>query len=189
MRLDEEQQLVREAKISNESFAKLYDCYYIKILGYVFRRTLDIELAKDITSETFLKAYSNIEKFQWKGISFSSWLFKIATNELNMLNRKKKYAPASLEDLKAAIIYDRTDKSALEEEKKELERQLQQSKDFINVQQKLLLLPVKYQEVIALRYFEEKSIKEIAAILDSKEGTIKSLLSRGIEKLKKLVAK
>jgi len=75
----------------------------------------------------------------------------------------------------------------MDEEKNEVEKQLQQSKDFVNVQQKLLLLPVKYQEVIALKYFEEKSIKEIVEILEIKEGTIKSLLSRGIEKLKNLV--
>ena len=45
-------------------------------------------------------------------------------------------------------------------------------------------MPVKYQEVIALKYFEEKSIKEISEILGKKEGTIKSLISRGLQKLR-----
>jgi RNA polymerase sigma factor (sigma-70 family) len=187
MTQEEEQLLIKEAKTNNESFVKLYDYYYPKILGYAFRRTLDLNLSKDITSETFLKALTGIGKYQWKGIRFSSWLFRIASNEMNMLDRKKKYNPDALTDLKERGVFEIVDKASLDEEKNELEKQLQQSKDFINVQQKLLLLPIKYQEVISLKYFEEKSIKEIAEILEIKEGTIKSLLSRGIEKLKNLV--
>ncbi|MDQ3845993.1 MAG: RNA polymerase sigma factor [Bacteroidota bacterium] len=187
MTQEEEQLIVKEAKTNNESFVKLYDYYYPKILGYCFRRTLDLNLSKDLTSETFLKAFTGIGKYEWRGIPFSSWLFRIASNEMNMLGRKKKYNPDSLTILKESGIFEITDPASLNEEKNELEKQLQHSKDFMNVQQKLLLLPVKYQEVIALRYFEEKSIKEIAEILQIKEGTIKSLLSRGIEKLKHLV--
>jgi RNA polymerase sigma-70 factor, ECF subfamily len=187
MTREEEQLLIEEAKTSNESFVKLYDYYYQKILGYSFRRTLDLNLSKDITSETFLKAFTGIGKYQWKGIPFSSWLFRIATNEMNMLDRKKKYNPDSLTNLKERGVFEIVDQASLDEEKNELEKHLQQSKDFINVQQKLLLLPIKYQEVISLKYFEEKSIKEIAEILEIKEGTIKSLISRGIEKLKNLV--
>ena len=187
MTQEEEQLLIKEAKTNNESFVRLYDYYYPKILGYCFRRTLDLNLAKDLTSETFLKAFNGIGKYQWRGIPFSAWLFRIASNEMNMLNRKRKYNPDSLASLKESGVFDIADKASLIEEKNELEKQLQQSKDFINIQQKLLLLPHKYQEVIALKYFEEKSIKEIAEILEIKEGTIKSLLSRGVEKLKYLV--
>ena len=187
MTQEEEQLIVKEAKTNNESFVKLYDYYYSKILGYCFRRTLDLNLSKDLTSETFLKAFTGIGKYQWRGIPFSSWLFRIASNEMNMLDRKRKYSPESLTSLKESGVFEIADKASLDEEKNELEKQLQQSKDFINIQQKLLLLPVKYQEVVSLKYFEEKSIKEIAEILQIKDGTIKSLLSRGIEKLKHLV--
>jgi len=187
MTQEEEQLIIKEAKTNNESFVKLYNYYYPKILGYCFRRTLDLNLSKDLTSETFLKAFTGIGKYKWRGIPFSSWLFRIASNEMNMLDRKKKYSPESLTSLKESGVFEIADKASLNEEKNEVEKQLQQSKDFINVQQKLLLLPVKYQEVVALKYFEEKSIKEIAEILEIKEGTIKSLLSRGIEKLKHLV--
>ena len=100
MTQEEEQLIVKEAKTNNESFVKLYDYYYPKILGYCFRRTLDLNLSKDLTSETFLKAFTGIEKYQWRGIPFSSWLFRIASNEMNMLNRKKKYRPDSLTVLK-----------------------------------------------------------------------------------------
>ena len=58
--------------------------------------------------------------------------------------------------------------------------------DFLRIQKQLLGLPLSYQEVMALRYFEEKSISEISLITGKKEGTVKSLLSRGIEKLRSM---
>ena len=143
-----------------------------------------MELSKDITSETFIKAFTHIGKFKWRNIPFSSWLFRIATNEMNMADRKKKYTPDSLDEcLENSLI----DPQSMETEKLIVEKQMQQNEDFMSVQQKLLLLPLKYKEVIALRYFEEKSIKEISEILGKNEGTVKSLLSRGIDKLRKLL--
>ena len=61
---------------------------------------------------------------------------------------------------------------------------MKEYKDFQAIQQELLLMDIKYQEVISLRFFEDKSIKEIGAILNKKEGTVKSLLSRGVQLLK-----
>ena len=65
-----------------------------------------------------------------------------------------------------------------------MEKELKDHHDFIEVQKHLKTLSTKYQEVIALRFFENKSIPEIAEILEKKEGTIKSLLSRGLEKIR-----
>ncbi|MFN2439080.1 MAG: RNA polymerase sigma factor, partial [Chitinophagaceae bacterium] len=76
----------------------------------------------------------------------------------------------------------------LETEKAALEKAIQDHRQFFDVQQHLARLDIKYQEVIALRFFEEKSIKEIALILSKNEGTVKSLLSRGLEKLRTAMA-
>jgi len=70
------------------------------------------------------------------------------------------------------------------EDRKEAEAELQKHEQFMSVLKELKTLPVKYQEVIALRYFEGKENKEIAEILNINEGTLKSLLSRGVEKLR-----
>jgi len=72
-------------------------------------------------------------------------------------------------------------------EENETETQLEHYLDFLEIQSKLKLLPAKYQEVIALKYFEGKRIKEICEILKKKEGTVKALISRGLETLRKLV--
>jgi RNA polymerase sigma-70 factor (ECF subfamily) len=183
----EEEQLIKDAKSSNEQFVKLYDKYYPQIFGYVFRRTLDFERSRDIVSETFFKALLNIGRFQWRDIAFSSWLFRIATNEMNMADRKNKYRPRSLEEMMHLQRFQLTDPQTTESEKRVAEKRIQENQSFLLVQQKLKLLPVKYREVITLRYFEEKPVKEIAEILGKKEGTVKSLLSRGMERLRILM--
>jgi RNA polymerase sigma-70 factor (ECF subfamily) len=74
-----------------------------------------------------------------------------------------------------------------DDEREMLERELKAFNDFNQVRANLVKLDIKYQEVIALRYFEQKTNAEISAILDKNEGTVKSLLSRGLEKLRNLL--
>jgi RNA polymerase sigma-70 factor, ECF subfamily len=179
-----EAQLLNKIKKNPKEFGVLFDLYYKKIFGYALRRTANYDLAKDITAETFFKAFFKIKDFKWKGISLSSWLFRIATNEINYYYRKQKYSPASLDLLLENDDFDIVNKEGFEEERERIQDELNNHEDFISVQKKLGLLPVKYQEVISLKYFEEKSIKEISEILGRKEGTIKSLLSRGLQKLR-----
>lgn len=181
---DEEKLLLEKIKKDPKEFGVLFDQYYNKIFGYVLRRTLSYDLSCDIVAETFLKAFLKIKEFKWKNISVSSWLFKIATNEVNYYFRKWKYSPASLDLLLDSGEFDIKNKESFEEERERIEKEIKAHNDFIQVQKKLEQLPVKYQEVIALKYFEGKSIKEISEILSKKEGTIKSLISRGLQRLR-----
>jgi len=184
MDLGEEKKLVRQARKSPDAFAQLYDQYYPKIFGYVLRRSANIEVAQDITSETFLKALGKLWQFQWRNVSFSSWLYKIATNEINQYFRKAEYKKSvSLEELQERgleLLSPHDPESELIEAQEKLERH----QDFLEIQEKISRLSAKYQEVIALRFFEKKQIKEIAEILGKREGTIKSLLHRAVEKLR-----
>jgi len=184
MDLSEEKELVRQAQKAPDAFAKLYDQYYPKIFGYILRRTANIEAAQDITSETFFKALRKLWQFQWRNISFSSWLYKIAANEINQYFRKAEYKKSlSLEELQEQG-FEPTSPDDPESELIEAQEQLKQHQDFLEIQVKIVRLPAKYQEVIALRFFEQKQIKEISEILGKKEGTIKSLLHRAVEKLR-----
>lgn len=92
--------------------------------------------------------------------------------------------PESLNRIYEEYGVDITDYSIAETERLMLEEDLEKHQQFIEVNDFIKKLDIKYQEVISLKYFERKSIKEIAIILKKKEGTIKSLLSRGIDKLK-----
>ena len=184
MDLNEERELVRQAQKAPDAFAELYDRYYPGIFGYVLRRTANLETAQDITSETFLKALKKLWQFRWRNVSFSSWLYKIATNEVNQHFRKAGYKKSiSLEELQEQG-FEPISPHDPEGELIEAQKQLKQYQDFLEIQEKVVRLPAKYQEVITLRFFEKKQIKEIAEILGKKEGTIKSLLYRAMEKLR-----
>jgi RNA polymerase sigma-70 factor, ECF subfamily len=183
-RILNEEQLLREIENDPQKFGQVYEAFYPKIFGYVYRRTTDYDAASDITAETFLKAFANIEKFKWRNISLLYWLYKIATNELNKYFKANKYSPHSLCRIQEEYGIDITDHSNAETESIKLQDELEKHQDFIRINESIRNLDIKYQDVIALRFFEHRSLKEIAIILDKKEGTVKSLLSRGIEKLK-----
>lgn len=188
MDLNEEKELIRRAQRDPEAFGQIYDQYYPKIFGYVLKRTANLENTQDIVSETFLKALKNLWKFQWRNISISSWLYKIATNEINQYFRKGKYKSVSLDGLQEQG-FEVVALHNPEAEFMKAQEQLKKQKDFLMCQKKIAELDIKYQEVITLRFFEQKEIKEISEILGKSEGTIKSLLHRGLEKLRLIMDK
>ena len=182
MDLNEEKELIKQAQKDPEVFAKLYDEYYPKIFGYILKRVANFEIVQDIASETFFKALKKLWQFRWRNISFSAWLYRIANNEIANYFRKNKYKPVSLDKVPEPIAVHNPEAEILE-----AEQELKKYQDFLKIQEKISKLPIKYQEVITLRFFEKKKIKEICEILGKKEGMVKSLLHRGIEKLRSLL--
>src|SRR4051812_1479618 len=84
----QESRCVEEAKRDPLKFEALYNSYYEKIFRFVYQRVDEKEVAFDITQQTFMKAMLNIRKYEYRGLPFSSWLYRIARNELNQLFRK-----------------------------------------------------------------------------------------------------
>jgi RNA polymerase sigma-70 factor, ECF subfamily len=150
-----------------ESFSELFKLYYKQIFGYIFRRTGNFDDTADIAAETFLKAFRHIHNFKYTGISVKVWLYRIATNEVNLYFRLKQKHNSIFEliNIEDKNIF----KDYIVEDKREIESELERHEQFLSVLKELKTLPVKYQEVIALRYFEGKDNKEIAEILDIKE--------------------
>jgi RNA polymerase sigma-70 factor (ECF subfamily) len=179
-----EEQLLREIKNDPRKFGEFYEAFYKNIFGYAFRRTTNYDAAKDIAAETFLKAYAGIGKFTWRDISILHWLYRIATNELNKYFNSRKYVPDSISRIHEEYGVDITDYANAENERILLEEEIEKHREFARISDLVRKLNTKYQDVISLRYYEQKSIKEIAVILGKREGTVKSLLSRGIDKLK-----
>lgn len=186
MDLKEEKELIKKAQKDPEVFAKVYDEYYPKIFGYILKRIANLEIAQDITSETFFKALKKLWQFHWQNISFGAWLYRIANNEITNYYRKNRYL-VSLEILQDEKGFEPITLHNPETELLEAQEKLKNHQDFLKIQEKISQLPIKYQEVITLRFFEKKKINEICEILGKKEGTIKSLLHRGLEKLKNLI--
>ncbi len=164
-----------------QAFGILYDAYYGKIFSYALRRVADVPLAQDITSEVFLKALRGISRFKWQNLHFSAWLYRIAGNEIADFYRSARRQRC----LNAELSYSMGDADeGAEQELTRLEAELREQKLLLKMQRALSALPANYQEVIALRFFEKKQLKEIGEILDKKEETVKTLLYRGIAKLR-----
>ena len=177
-----EPELLNKIRDNPADFSGIFKLYYKPIFGYIFRRTGNFDDTADIAADTFFKAFTHIRNFSYKGISIKVWLYRIATNEVNQFFRQRQ---------KHNSLFDRVDfdnndlfRNYLHHDKEELEVELQKHNQFLTVLHALKTLPNKYQEVISLRYFEGKGNKEIVEILNINEGTLKSLLSRGVEKLR-----
>jgi RNA polymerase sigma-70 factor (ECF subfamily) len=184
--LERDRELVERAKIDASTFGDIYDAYYARIFRYALKRTGDADVASDITAETFMKALKGLPSFKWKGVPLSAWLYRIAGNEIGMYFRKKAYAPASL-SLLIEAGFDPED-PAMTEELARVQDGIHFEEEAHMIREELKLLPVKYHEVLALKYFEDKSPREIALILGKPEGTIRSLASRALGLLRKALS-
>ena len=174
--------LLNKIRKNPECFSEIFKLYYKPIFGYLLRRIGNFDDTTDIAAETFLKAFRHINRFSYSGISVKVWLYRIATNEVNLYFRHRQKHNSLFERIKLEdeIVFS----NYLQEDRTEIEAELKKHEQFLDVLKGLKTLPVKYQEVISLRYFEGKDNKEIAVILNIKEGTLKSLLSRGLKKLR-----
>lgn len=175
--LDEEAIQIKSAIANPQAFGVLYDKYYLRIFRYVFQRVEDEDTAADITSVVFSKALFSLNKYQFRGVPFSAWLFRVAQNELNQLFRKskvQKVVNVPLENL--AQIAEDAGEENLEERIKSLKIAMKGlSEDEL--------------ELIEQRYFEERSYKEISEILDMEENNARVKTFRVIQKLKNLLTK
>jgi RNA polymerase sigma factor (sigma-70 family) len=182
MELEQEKELVARAKKDPSAFRPLYDEYYRRVFGYILVRTASVADTEDITSEVFLKALKNIRRFEWRGMPFASWLYRIAGNEIANKFRSdghRRLLKKELETLTGRQYEFDADELAAQEQK------LERMEDLKLVGASLKKLPLVYQEVIALRYFEKKSVEETARIMGRRQGTVKSLLHRGLLRLRK----
>ncbi len=170
----EELKLIESAKLNSANFAPLYDHYYKPIYLFIYKRYHDKELTADLTSQVFLKAMLNIQKYQDKGFPFSAWLFRIAFNEMNMLHRKNsKYKEVEVREKDAIEFLDELD---IELKEKNMETIL----SFLEKMEE------EQQQLIQLRFFDKLSFKEMGDLLLITEDNAKIRLYRAIEKLKKM---
>ena len=175
--LNEEMMIIEAAKENPERFAPLYNKYYKQIFNYVYQRLDSKDTAFDITGQVFLKALTNIGRYQFKGVPFASWLYRIAHNELMQMFRSqkdKRAINADIGDLR--FICEESESPFFEEYIPAIKRLIQE------------LNPDDLQ-MVEMRFFEKRPFKEIAEILDITEVNAKVRMYRIIEKLKKSLGK
>jgi RNA polymerase sigma-70 factor, ECF subfamily len=152
-------------------FAALYEDNFERVYAYVARRVRDRSEAEDITSEVFQQALGNLSRFEWRGVPFAAWLFKIAANAI--IDRAKRNA-REIELPATGELFDET-------RHQEFENEIEQRTRLFKL---VDALPRDQRRVIEARFAEEKSIREIAGELGRSEGAIKQLQFRALEKLR-----
>lgn len=179
----EEAQLIRKAKNDPEAFGALYDRHYSRILRFIISRTGSVELAQDLTAETFFQALKHLWRFRLSAKPFSAWLYRIAIAQIARHYRDRaRHVELSLEECPEIIspLSGGTSPNASWSEVA--------NADAAYVRALLSRLKPVQQEVLTLRYFEDSSLADIAATLGLRENTVKSHLRRGLQHLRELAA-
>lgn len=173
--------------INEQQFLEIYDKNVGKIYRYIYFRVGSEEMAQDLTSEVFLKSWQHLQK---NGITDSqsvdeiqlnnprAFLYQVARNLITDYYRKKDKEPLSLEEITDRTISDK-EESQVEKTAKNIE--------FEAVKKALSYLSDDYQEIIIWRYLDELEIREIAEIMRKPEGTVRTLLSRALGRLKEVL--
>ncbi|MBN2104712.1 RNA polymerase sigma factor [bacterium] len=175
-----EEKWIELSKRDPEAFQYIFNKYHHQIFNFVLRRVYCHDTAQDITANVFMKALEKIHQFKCKGIPFSAWLYRIAINEINLHYRSRKRIVALTDERSLHLVHEnRTDDTLLRKEET-----AEKAKRFKKIYEAIATLKPKYQHAIALRYFEEKSMKEIALILGLSENTVKTHIHRGLQQLR-----
>ena len=156
----------------SDPLEKIYLNYKIEIFNYLYRSTLNKQLAEDLTQDTFLKAFKGFNQFRGNS-SIKTWLFKIARNTyLNYIEKKSNKIEKSFDPIEFDIIDDTDNFSNLDER--------------LLIRKILYQLPEKARTLIVLRDMNDLSYKEIADIIDETEGQLKIGIFRARQKFKEL---
>lgn len=162
----DERRLIEEAQRDPSRFAGLYESSFDRVYAYVVRRVRTREEAEDATAEVFHHALAGLPRFEWNGTPFVAWLLGIATR---VLARRWQRASAQKEvpgeDLDLLATQSQAEQQAL-------------------FRQLLERLPPDQRRVLEQRFFEQRSIREIAHALGRSEGAVKQLQFRALETLR-----
>lgn len=178
-----ERDLVERARTDPSAFGELFDRHHDAIFHYVLHRTADVATAQDLTAETFLRALRHLDRFRWRRLPFSAWLYRIASNQCVDHQRRRRVRRAlgleQIDEPPAPVA------SAADHEVLEAERKLGEQHAFLELHRAIRQLKQRDQEVLVLRYFEDKPLAEIADITGRPVGTVKSLIHRAVARLRK----
>jgi RNA polymerase sigma-70 factor (ECF subfamily) len=165
--MEHERLLIEAAKEDPRRFGDLYEANFERVYAFIIRRVQDRHDAEDLTAEVFQHALANLYRFEWRGVPFAVWLFRIAANVIaDRWEKRSKQRPDPVSD-------DDLDHSDWQE----IDRRA-------TLFQLVDSLPEDQRSVIVKRFVEQKSIRDIAQEFGRSEGAIKQLQLRALESLR-----
>ena len=166
----QERLLVQAAQKDPARFADLYEAHFHAVYAFIARRVKSREIAEDLTSDVFHKALVVLSQFDWRGVPFGVWLFRIAANVVtDQWRRADKESPNDSPETATDVDF---------------EEALHRARLFRLVDD----LPADQCRVIRMRFSEGRSIGEIASALRRTEGAVKQLQFRALQNLRKQVS-
>lgn len=169
--MHEEHELICRAQdFEPEAFGEIYERYYTGVYKYIYYRVGDQVLAEDLTMEVFVKSMEAIEGFSFRGVPFSAWLYRIASNLVIDHFRRQPMQPALSLEEKLVASEHATHLLDSEFTHQALRRALAQ-------------LTEDQQQVVVLKFVDGLSNHEVASLLGKSEGAIKSLQHRALASL------
>jgi RNA polymerase sigma-70 factor, ECF subfamily len=166
---------IQSAQANPVMFRPLYDRYFESIFQFIYNRTLDESLCADLCSQVFLKAMQRLNDYSYRGVPFSAWLFRIASNEVAQHYRQhKKARVVSVDDSNIGNMFEEMEEDNFEHLRPYLLPALEELKE-------------GDLEIVELRFFEQRPFKEIADLLNITESNAKVRTYRVLERLKKIM--
>lgn len=175
MPLVNERQLVLQAQAgSAEAFGQLYDAYMERIYRFIYFRVEDQQTAEDLTSQVFLRAWNNLDRFRLGRTPYLAWLYTIAHNAVIDHYRTRKVTIA-LEDVRLS----QPDYAEV------VENNIDFAVEMKSIKSAMQTLTDDQQQVLTLKFIEGMSNDEIAQHLGKREGAVRALQMRGLRALAK----
>jgi RNA polymerase sigma-70 factor (ECF subfamily) len=176
--VQEEESLIQRAKQHDQvALTRLYEENFDRIYRYIVLKIGDRTEAEDMTQQVFLNAIQSISSYNWKGMPFASWLYRIAHNQVvDHLRKKSRRVLVPLDESLPAAA---DDPRQVAERKVEIEEVITATKGLTRAQ----------QEVISLRFGGEFSVAEVARAMGKSEGAVKALQHSAILALRKALGK
>ena len=168
--LEAERRLIEASQRQPRRFAQLYERYFDRVYAFALTRMADRVAAEDVTAETFRQAFENLARFEWRGVPFSAWLFRIAANAAT-----DHFKRISREDVLVETS-DVPDES--------WEARLIQVETRARLFELVRKLPRDQRDVIVMRFGQEKSIRETAEVIGRTDGAVKALQHRAMQTLR-----
>lgn len=161
-----------QADTRNYAFNQLVKKYQQKVYWHVRKVVIDHDDADDLTQETFVKVWQNLEKFKGDSQLFT-WIYRIATNEcLTFLNKKKRKFFLPIGDVSKELI-----------RKLEASEYISGDEIALKLQKALLTLPEKQRLVFNMKYFDEMKYEEISEVLGTSVGALKASYHHAVKKI------
>jgi RNA polymerase sigma-70 factor (ECF subfamily) len=165
-----EREMVLAAQRDRAAFAPLYERYVDQIFAYAYSLTHNRELAEDVTAATFARAMEELPRFEWRGVPYSAWLYRVAANLVARQARRPAWVDIDThqptDDASPEVIVEQRDREA-------------------TVRAAVANLPDDQRQAVLLRFGGELRNREIGEIMDRSEGAVKLLTFRAMTALRK----